>query len=70
MTFPTSLTTPLTRRDALATLGIGFALIGAMTMLPRRALADLTPDDRADIGRIEQYLNGIHTIQSLSLIHI
>jgi outer membrane lipoprotein-sorting protein len=64
MTFPTSLTTPLTRRDALATLGIGFALIGAMTMLPRRALADLTPDDRADIGRIEQYLNGIHTIQS------
>jgi outer membrane lipoprotein-sorting protein len=64
MKFPTSLTTPVTRRDALTTLGIGVGLIAALTMMPRRALAALSPEDRADIGRIEQYLNSIHTIQS------
>ena len=49
----------LTRRDLLAAMS-GF---GTLAMLPGLAEA-LTPADTADLQRVQDYLNNIHTLQS------
>jgi len=55
---PSPLSSPLTRR--MAVLGLC-----ALALLPaRRAQATLSPDDQADIQRIQNYLNGIRTLVS------
>jgi len=55
---PYPLSSPLTRR--MAVLGLC-----AVALLPaRRAQATLSPDDQADIQRIQNYLNGIRTLVS------
>jgi len=52
------LTRPVFSRRA-ALLGLG-----ALALWPRPARAALSPDDQADIQRIQYYLNGIHSLVS------
>jgi outer membrane lipoprotein-sorting protein len=51
----------LLRRLTFALLLVAFAAPSAIAAPPPRAAA-LSAEDKADLGRIEQYLNGIHTM--------
>jgi hypothetical protein len=59
-----------TRRDLLKTLGALPLLAGAAGLLPARAsastpsAAELTDQDRGDLKRAENYLNGITTMRA------
>jgi len=50
----------LSRRQLLAAL----PLLACVTLPSRWANAALSPADTADLGRIQEYLNNIHTLQS------
>src|SRR5665213_468536 len=55
----------LTRRDVLAAIPV----LGALSLLPgvlapRLARAAITPADTADLNRVQDYMNNIHTLQS------
>lgn len=51
----------LTRREFCIATAAGFA---GLALLPHLARAALTPADSADLQRIQDYLNNIHTLQS------
>jgi outer membrane lipoprotein-sorting protein len=50
----------VTRRTLLAAV----PAVTALSMVPRRARAALSPADTADLARVQDYLNNIHTLQS------
>src|SRR5580704_8816192 len=50
----------VTRRTLLAAV----PALTALSMVPRRARAALSPTDTADLARVQDYLNNIHTLQS------
>jgi len=50
----------LSRRDVLGAL----PMLGALSLAPRLAQAALTQADNADLQRVQDYLNNIHTLQS------
>lgn len=52
--------TRLTRRHLFAAL----PLLACVTLPSRGANAALSPADTADLGRVQEYLNNIHTLQS------
>ncbi len=57
---------PLSRRAALAAFG-ALAAVGIRPRIARAATArpaPLTPQEQSDIQRVQEYLNGIHTLQS------
>ena len=53
-------TAMIDRRTVFAS---GLSLVGLLA-LAGRATAQLSPQDRADLARIEAYLNGIHTLKA------
>lgn len=52
---------PLTRREFCIATAAGFA---SLALLPHLARAALSPADSADLQRIQDYLNNIHTLES------
>jgi outer membrane lipoprotein-sorting protein len=50
----------IARRHVLAALPV----LGAFSLLPRTAKAALSANDTADLKRVQDYLNNIHTLQS------
>ena len=57
--------TPMINRRTTVLTGLVTGLsLGLARTMPARAQAQLTAQDRADLGKIEDYLNGIHSLKA------
>jgi outer membrane lipoprotein-sorting protein len=55
----------LTRRDVFAAIsGLGALALVPGALAPRLARAAVGPADKADLDRVQEYMNNIHTLQS------